>query len=135
MLLAHGKVKQLSVQKYAAQKFKVGMALNVEWAEPMTPSGGWAGRRPERLTSARDRQPVCLPGMSLGGGPAAQSARAPRIHCLASTARAAPPPTREALAALPCASPPVAAAADKAAAQRSLDIQFGLFADPLFLGR
>lgn len=45
MLLAHGRVKQLSKQKYADLKLRVGMALNVEWAEPMhnsrEPSGGW----------------------------------------------------------------------------------------------
>jgi beta-glucosidase/6-phospho-beta-glucosidase/beta-galactosidase len=57
-------VKQLSAGKHARLKHKVGIALNVEWAEPLTGSEE-----------------------------------------------------------------------DKAAAQRNLDIQFGLFADPLFFGR
>ncbi|KAI8463581.1 MAG: glycoside hydrolase superfamily [Monoraphidium minutum] len=64
VLLAHATTSRLAKDKYRKQRAKVGIALNVEWAEPMTSS-----------------------------------------------------------------------AEDKAAAQRNLDIQFGLFADPLFLGK
>ncbi|KIZ00775.1 hypothetical protein MNEG_7183 [Monoraphidium neglectum] len=64
VLLAHARTKQLQKGKYSAQRSNVGIALNVEWAEPMTDS-----------------------------------------------------------------------AKDKTAAQRNLDIQLGLFADPLFLGK
>ncbi|GBF87897.1 glycoside hydrolase family 1 [Raphidocelis subcapitata] len=64
VLLSHGRVKQLSRTKYAHLDHKIGIALNVEWAEPMS-NTTW----------------------------------------------------------------------DREAAQRSVDIQFGVYADPLFLGR
>jgi hypothetical protein len=39
VLLAHARVKALSKKRYAKLRHKIGIALNVEWAEPMTDSG------------------------------------------------------------------------------------------------
>jgi len=64
VLLSHARARQLSRERYGKLRHKIGIALNVEWAEPMTDSEE-----------------------------------------------------------------------DRAAAQRNLDVQFGVFADPLFFGR
>ena len=129
VLLAHARAKRLSRTRYASLKHKIGIALNVEWAEPMY------------NTSESARPSDSPPALQRGCAPACSPCRAPSASKLRPYARARAQQTRACTntslsAALHPPPPPGPLPGEhRAAAQRNLDIQFGVFADPLFFGK